>query len=662
MRTAIPAVRSFGAFVDDSADALYLFYLLELGSDEEDFFRLSGRRVEQINALRQAWLGYTVQSGDHHDVHNLIAPFVLDSSPARDSAAGSEMSLIESALISLTRLFQLSPRSFGMEAGWAIKPILSDAKQAGGIDVVLLDDQASRWSHFVRRAFCSGNVDVRYSSLSNPMEILGRLRELISIEPLTRTLVMKDSPTIRESLILLDLRFFREGDSSERAFFTEVCRFAEDLFREPVWKKDPQLRLDDLSVRDYGLLSLPVFGGAAPLEGPNDSKPRFLRAATRVLECEEIGWDSIRETRLYDSLLTLFPRVIAHVLFSSPIVLFSSTGRRDLTEYLKPYRNIITVFEKPRLPVDTSKVTQSLKSAVVAAMRLIKAKRLLRSWTDQAAVYKPPAVDAHKYYHVELFIDEHYPYKSQENIWVGGFYAVFEGNSAEEAKLKSDGFDQDSYNNGVAYYSRGDYAPTVQTKDKGTAAERALQVSLRESRDKPRWTGRVRLRSKEDLSAGGLPGTGDDRYRRSLSTIIEVFLCEVMSRHFARLSPSSVSFSVFAGTRVTKVEQAEHDKKQRMNDAAYHWGFEVTENGDGSWRLESMNRSALAPIVGEIVGFRGVEFEIERALAVRMIYDSDPHYHKGEANFEPNGQLRCLDCRFIAHVRLKAKMALPDGL
>lgn len=56
-----------------------------------------------------------------------------------------------------------------------------------------------------------------------------------------------------------------------------------------------------------------------------------------------------RNTEAHLVVLSLLPRLLALCDMSLPIVLFSSTGERRNIQLLKPYGNIITDFEKPRL-------------------------------------------------------------------------------------------------------------------------------------------------------------------------------------------------------------------------------------------------------------------------------------------------------------------------
>ena len=55
------------------------------------------------------------------------------------------------------------------------------------------------------------------------------------------------------------------------------------------------------------------------------------------------------ESADYHIALTLLPRVLSLIYPTLPIVLFSSTGRKEIAEHLRPYGNIILEFAKPQL-------------------------------------------------------------------------------------------------------------------------------------------------------------------------------------------------------------------------------------------------------------------------------------------------------------------------
>ena len=78
---------------------------------------------------------------------------------------------------------------------------------------------------------------------------------------------------------------------------------------------------------------------------------------------------------------------------SLPIILFSSTGRRGISEKLKAYGNIITDFEKPRLPaLDPTFVLDESRTKFIRALEvaipMVAARRLVpfRRWATPGRI------------------------------------------------------------------------------------------------------------------------------------------------------------------------------------------------------------------------------------------------------------------------------------
>ena len=99
----------------------------------------------------------------------------------------------------------------------------------------------------------------------------------------------------------------------------------------------------------------------------------------RSTELDELeAWTLGRAEISEAAVLTLLPRVLAHIDLSFPIVLFSSTGRRDVVESLSGYGSIVTRFAKPRLQDEASTVawdaTTALSAALHSAARIVAAR------------------------------------------------------------------------------------------------------------------------------------------------------------------------------------------------------------------------------------------------------------------------------------------------
>lgn len=142
-----------------------------------------------------------------------------------------------------------------------------------------------------------------------------------------------------------------------------------------------------------------------------------------------------REDPRYHRALTLLPRLIALTDCSLPIVLFSSTGRREILELLKPYGNIITAFEKPRLaaipdPAIAGHTAGQFRDAIEAALALVSGRRLclqLLSGVDKLSKRSQYADERPR---LEIYFDET---ERNGEFRVGGLVVVYPDVAAAES-------------------------------------------------------------------------------------------------------------------------------------------------------------------------------------------------------------------------------------
>jgi hypothetical protein len=607
-------------------------------------------RQGQLRALRQAWIGYTVQSRDHHDLNNIIGPLALAESLIDDDVPWRKANQADRALFEMAKQLSLVEFDSSIDkSGWAKKgPLETLAKKEEPISIIMIDDQAIRWSGFLRASLSAENIQI--SEFSDPNLVLERLSNISMQKPFERCLVQSEGQPPRDELLFLDLRFFPAGSSREREFFAAVCDSILDLNFDWKWQTDPHFRNERISERDRKLLSIAAFTPAGPLANLPGMKLPFLVAARRVLQCDLIPWDTIQNSPLYDCFLTLFPRLLAQILYTTPIVLFSSTGRRDLTEHFKHYGNIITSFEKPRLPVHHQQIVRTLRVAIGEATRLIRARRLLRSLSglalkDVSTSAERPKKD--KFYHVEVFIDEHFPDTPNDSrhVWIGGFYAIYEGDSREQAIQKANQFDDSLIMHGFSYYTRFPYLPQLPSgmavKKKASSGISELLSTLKGDA-KPFQKGLVRIKYDARSSLGANTSSGDDVFRRALTTLIETFSYEAMTHYFSDVPPTNVSFSAFSGTRVVPKPDVE------ARTIGYRWGIEVEGQG-ADVRLKTVERTALYSILNDIKEFRTEKWQVIRAVAVRMIYDQD----YGRVSHQKNGYAICTHCNTVHSLNMQ---------
>ncbi len=135
-----------------------------------------------------------------------------------------------------------------------------------------------------------------------------------------------------------------------------------------------------------------------------------------------------RENPCYHRALTLLPRLISLMDCSLPIVLFSSTGRREILEFLKPYGNIITTFEKPRLTaIPDSEIAEHtagrFRDAVEVALARVAARRLCSRLPKIAWPEVRDADDGQ--WTIELMLDEEGKGHEPNGLTLGGLLAIY---------------------------------------------------------------------------------------------------------------------------------------------------------------------------------------------------------------------------------------------
>lgn len=612
----------------------------------------------RLAALRDAWLSYTVRSRDHHDLSNLLGPLALGEVPGGDPSDGP--SAVRAALYTMVDWLQLcEDRPREQATSWISGTTYERLADAAPIDAILVDDQAELgWARVVAGALGIADAPTVLSGSHAPTAVphgTGRLYYTIApaalLDALKNRLAPQDPFAKRiqlpggaeDQVVFLDLRLFPRRGVDERQFYVDLCREVLGAGLKPRWQHDDHFSSTVLSDRDRKILEALVRDPDKLLPPvPERTGPAFLRCASAILEDDHVSWQRITESSLYDYLLTLLPRYAAQLLFTTPIVLFSATGRRDLVEHFREYGNIITAFEKPHLPFGYEVVRRAFRKATNEAARLLSARRILRSIAPITTLGTPFQPGC--FYHVDLFIDEAFPEDDQDFCQTGGFYAVFEADSSEQAIAKSEAFDDALAANGFAYFTRDPLLPSLpegkRVKFKKEFAAEELRATL-QGEYKPLCYGVLRLGNDLRGDSSRLNSSGDDAYRRSLGTILESYLCEVLRHASSAVSESkSVSVSIYAGQRFRGWPSEFESDARKFQYRFGLYGF-IARSGD-TFLVESLGKSALQPIIDDIDFFRSIRFRIERALAIRIIYDAD---QQGNPTYNKHDWCVCRKCR-----------------
>ena len=242
---------------------------------------------------------------DRHSISNIVAPMLLLGRAAK-------LTLHSEALFKLLH-------ACGLGAQEGPQTLSSDhaSEDGTGLQILLVDDQAEHgWSDWLRKCLPNANIEV----LTSPDRLVEELTNQLDATPGTSDLRFHfQLPALERAanpLLLLDLRLFSGKPRAEVTFYKDKLLPLIDRFK---YRQD---------------LAWPAFS----------SQDISFKTARSAVENAALKVESPE----HHEVLTWLPRVVALADMSLPIVLFSSTGRRDLVEPFKHYGNIITSFEKPR--------------------------------------------------------------------------------------------------------------------------------------------------------------------------------------------------------------------------------------------------------------------------------------------------------------------------
>lgn len=377
-----------------------------------------------LSMIRQVWQSFFLRPtlpSDNHALSNLLGAGLLTGdfgdSPTRQ------------AIMKLMKTLDLLPKAEGNHWARICPEAISDAGTVlhTGLPKVartklrflLIDDDQERhnWAAFVAKG-----LGLRQSSLGEGgwTGQIGKMQCHLAANDSAAELLKKirvsrdEHSSLRFDLghdidvLFLDLRLFeRTSLPVEAKFFIEVIQ---------------ELRSTNSSIVD-----------ATPGDWPKVEEPELQRLEDWCNLAIEGSKSATRNDEQYIDSLTLLPRLVAILNIDLPIILFSSTQKRRVTELLRPYGNIISTFSKPALQLGNSEqlVEETLANferATLAAIELVRGKRIRRLLIDEefpvywrGHVEKPIEEKADQPWSVQLLIDE----SGEKKLTVGGFLAVY---------------------------------------------------------------------------------------------------------------------------------------------------------------------------------------------------------------------------------------------
>lgn len=354
----------------------------------------------RLENLARQWAASLVQGTDRHNINNLVGPVILSK------LLGLKAALAEDPFLDafVQKLNWTNVVSGIKEKHLDPPQQIENSLAAAGIEkmrVLVIDDELDRgWDAVVCGLLSKKLGDKRASrdqftrldcdnQKDSPIEIWGcstpnQLLETLWGKPerfFERDLnspLFKQSKPIRAEFLILDLRLFREvGSQDSRNYIRGLVGKARD------W-----------SLSNKENLAWP------PIEKKELDRIEAWLDASRPID-----------PTVESSAITLLPRILALAAPLTPIMLFSATGRADIKQKLKPYRNILTGFSKPQALQDFASIKESIAefdSGLKDGIRMLGMHLRLAKCMEAAA----SADEARKNYpkrangHIDFYFDE----------------------------------------------------------------------------------------------------------------------------------------------------------------------------------------------------------------------------------------------------------------
>lgn len=325
-------------------------------------------------------------AGDHHAISNLVGPILLGVDNL------GQQDVFVTALHSLLTWLGLLPKS--MSAGQGANPqidldstpYVETLKQINKLDggpeplrILLLDDHSSKlgWGVWLRHMLqldspSNFNPDIEYKEPVLIGEKKGKFQHDVELYACESAMdfwenvrqcnhigekqndqknrynfkVSIGNKEVPIDILLLDLRLFANKKFHEEVeFYKGLSSYIEERI-----KRDNRFSLDAFTQAN-----------------------KWLEAVSNEQELNE-------ECTEYFETITWLARILSSIDFSLPIMLFSSTKKREIIQPLLPFRNIITLFDKPTyhhvISPSIREVTyEKLSEALIQALQMAYARR-----------------------------------------------------------------------------------------------------------------------------------------------------------------------------------------------------------------------------------------------------------------------------------------------
>ncbi len=358
---------------------------------------------------------------DRHSVSNIVAPMVFLGRTVTESPHAD-------ALLRLLRACGLcaeapitekngtdspevgpAPGSLGTELETNASALTEE--EGSDLSILLVDDQEHHgWSEWLRHCFPKAEIESMASPFALVEAVEKQLKESKAKDLRFRFQLPRFKKTAKP-VLFLDLRLFSGNPEAEKAFF-----------------RSRLLPLIDLFFLDRKDLAWPSF---------SSKDPKFTSARKIIEKDDPGGWES--ESPAHHEALTWLPRILALADMSLPIVVFSSTGLRNIIAPLASYRSIVSFAGKN--VADASQVPSTIDAradlrSVVSRIRVhlldresfAKLQMSSENLPASATRNESPAGEQEKEAHAVVYLDET---GSSPNLTFGALVVVYDTKEAE---------------------------------------------------------------------------------------------------------------------------------------------------------------------------------------------------------------------------------------
>ena len=627
----------------------------ELMSSMEEAFRQKDRELDIIKGIWAASLTRPSTQGDHHAIANLVGPLLLTEEKVGDLHVNALQALMRSIGLlpdhkegnALEGNSENAKAQLGIANSWIdwkcpewkhkLTELLS--KHGDKLNLILIDDMFQiSWGKILCRAVgvdykkpSGGDGKDQLVKISN-WNVIGKDEKVVVKASSSAAWIIKKlegfdgedkrfdlslDDGVGQEILFLDLRLYPGNLKTDK---TEIEKFFEPLLT--LAEKFIEGQAENLPWNGFAV------GNKEGEKGEIERIKDWIKSDSKEQEDSE-----------YIEALTLLPRILALTDLSLPIVLFSSTGKRNITEKLKNYGNIITVFEKPRftedIPVDIASQTRAkFRDAIEKAFSVLTGRQICRKvkgLVEKANSYAniiPARINIPKFKHIEIYIDESGSPKfwppDKKSFAVGGLILAYpdynEVNKLSEA-LKGEGYYW--YSDDKKNQKHLSKTPNGQNKDfQGACAvtnwsyRKAKEDLLKLCVSKKVFISGICVQEKMSDIMGTHTNPderrhivlkdiqGDEGYKRLLNVLLELVIYEYIPRMIDSSGSKTVTLSIFPATRTPILVKDEEMFNEHSPDDYFGYGYAPKYKS-----YYTIARNSIHPIVSSILRCRNDIYE-----------------------------------------------------